>query len=266
MSLTCERRMLLLLVKARFHAPADPDAGTVRSTVTLCDFEKLRYIYVQALPLRLPSAKFNTMPLIQSSSDTLPHIDPVPASEALASANALVEAELAKEDQSNLHASIPEYPGTKYSQLIDTEHARLAAGEAKDGGIDLSRYEALDAPERGDLEAWKAALQQAYASLEYLHGREINLSLLETYGKNSWLIGNNQLEDILRNLEREVEASKLELGGVEQERKRAQENVGDEMRSLEDTWRKGIGRMIETQAAVEGLKQEILQRKRIAAT
>ena len=204
------------------------------------------------------------MPFIRTAPDALPYIDAPPSSEALASANALIEAELLNEDRTTLHQSIPIQQDSKFSDLIEAEHARLAAEEPKEGGVDLSRYEALDAPAKGDVAAWKATLQQAYASAEYLRGREINLGLLETYGKNAWLIGNSQLEDILRSLEEEVEALKLEQEAVERARQAAQENVVGEMRSLDEGWRTGVGRMIETQAAAERLRQEILERKRSA--
>lgn len=206
------------------------------------------------------------MPLIQSAADALPHIDPPPSAEAIAAAHALIQADLAGEDQTVLHPSIPTYESRNFSDLVEAEHIRISSGHPKEAGIDLSRYEALDAPAKGDLAAWNTTLAKAYASLEYLHGREINLGLLETYGKNAWLIGNSQLEDILRDLEREVEGMKLELEEVEQERRQAQENVKDEMKSLEETWRKGVGRMIEAQAAAEGLKQQILERQRLGAS
>ena len=205
------------------------------------------------------------MPLIQSTASALPYIDAAPSAEALVAADTLVQAELASEDQSVLHPSIPTQKQLHFSDLLEAEHARIAGGQAKEGGIDLSRYEALDAPANGDIEAWKATLQQAYASTEYLRGREINLGLLETYGKNAWLIGNSQLEDILKYLEREVEVLKLEQEAVEAQRKAAQANVAGEMQSLEEGWKTGIGRMIEAQAAAEGLRQEILERKRMAA-
>ena len=205
------------------------------------------------------------MPLIHSAADALPYVDPSPSAEAMASANALIQAEITAGDQNSLHPAIPSLQELKFSDLVETEHARLVAGQTKEDGIDLSRYEALDAPDKGDLAAWKVTLQKAYASLEYLRGREINLGLLETYGKNAWLIGNSQLEDILRSLEMEVEAVKVELEAVEQDRKRAQDNVADEMKSLEETWRKGVGRMIETQAAAEALRLQILERKRAMA-
>ena len=206
------------------------------------------------------------MPLILSAPDALPFIDAPPTAEARASADALIQAELSNEDQSSLHPSILGPPESQWSQRIEVEHARLAAGQSKEGGVDLSRYEALDAPAKGDLEGWKIALQQAYASAEYLHGRQMNLGLLETHGKNAWLIANSQLEDILKGLEKEIEAMKLEQETVEQARRAAQSNAAGEMQSLDEGWRKGVGRMIEAQAAAERLRLEILERQRAAVS
>ena len=206
------------------------------------------------------------MPFIHSAADALPFIDASVSTEALGSANVLIQAELASEDQTALHPSIPAQRKTNISDLVDVEHVRLAAGLSKETSIDMSRYEALDAPAKGDPAEWKAALQKAYRSAEYLHGREVNLGLLEAYGKNTWLIGNSQLEDVLSSLEKEFQATKLEQEAVEQARRAAQNSVAGEMQSLEQGWRTGVGRMIETQAAAERLKLEILRRKRIAAS
>jgi len=208
------------------------------------------------------------MPLIQSSVDALPYIDAPPSIEAVTSTQSLIQAELAPEHVTTLHPSIPTPREDQFSDLVKAEHARIGSGVAKEPGtgIDLSRYEVLDAPAAGDLPAWKSTLQQAYASAEYLRGREVNLGLLETYGKNAWLIGNRQLEDILGYLEKEVESAKLELEAVKQGRRAAQGNVAGEMQNLEEGWRKGVGRMIEAQAAAEGLRMEILERKRMAAS
>lgn len=93
----------------------------------------------------------------------------------------------------------------------------------------------------------------------------MNLSLLETYGKNAWLISNSQLEDVLRRLEGEVDGVKTEGEEVERERRGVQESAAAEMRGLEDGWRRGVGRMIETQAAAERLREEILERRRVGA-
>lgn len=208
-------------------------------------------------------AEIDNMPLIQHAPDALPYVDPPVSEETLHAANALVHAEMDPAHASALHPAIPPpNPTTGFSALVEAEHARISAGQPKDAGLDLSRYELLDAPAKGDLPAWKESLQKAYASTEYLRGREINLSLLETYGKNAWLIGNSRFEDELKALEKELEAAKTGLEQLEQGRRTTQANAAGEMQGLEEAWRTGVGRMIETQAAAERLRLEILQRKR----
>lgn len=206
------------------------------------------------------------MPLIQTSIAALAYIDAAPTAEALSAANALIQAEVDAEHTTTIHPSMPTQRDIQYSELVEAEHARIASGKPKSGGLDLSRYELLDAPLKGDLAAWKSALQQAYTSAEYLRGREMNLGLLETYGKNAWLIGNSRLEDELRVLEKELEAAKLDLEEVEQARRATQGNVAGEIHGLEESWKTGVGKMIETQAAAERLRQEILERKRQGAS
>ncbi|WPH01644.1 Pre-mRNA-splicing factor SPF27 [Acrodontium crateriforme] len=207
------------------------------------------------------------MPLIQNTSaDALIYIDTTPTTEAMQAADALIQAQLSTDHQDITHPSIPALRASGFSLAMQTEHDRLISKSEKIPGIDLSRYEALENPAVGDLDAWKATLQHAYASAEYLKSRETNLALLETYGKNAWLVANSQLEDILRDLESEAQTAKRDLESIEQARRSAQENASGEMMGLEQGWRKGVGRMIEAQAAAEGLKQEILQRKRAAAS
>lgn len=206
------------------------------------------------------------MPLIQSAPDALPYVDAQPSAEALQAANAEVLSELSTSSTDKLHPAIPAQREGKFSDFVAAEHARIAAGAPKNGGLDLSRYELQDPPAKGDLPAWKSSLTKAYASAEYLRGREINLSLLETYGKNAWLIGNSQMEETLRDLEKELEAAKLEREQIEQERRRVQATAAGEMQSLDEGWRTGVGRMIEAQAASERLKYEVLERKRHGAS
>lgn len=202
---------------------------------------------------------------MQSAADALPYIDAQPSPGAIAAANALVQGEIDPDSASQLHPAIPAQRESKFSEVIEAEHARIAGGKPKEGGLDLSRYELLDPPTKGDTEAWKTTLQKAYVSAEYLRSRDVNLGLLETYGKNAWLIGNSQLEDELRALEKELAQAKLDLEEVEQARRAEQGNIAGEMQGLEEGWRTGVGRMIETQAAAERLRQEILERKRMAA-
>lgn len=205
------------------------------------------------------------MPLITSAPDSLPYIDAPVSDDQLSAANALIQAELDPAQATTLHPSIPSQKESRFTELVATEHARIASGQPKQSGLDLSRYELQDAPEKGDLASWKSTLNKAYASAEYLRGREINLSLLETYGKNAWLISNDYLEATLKTLEKELEAARIEQEQVEQTRRVVQGNAAGEMRGLEEGWKTGIGRMIEAQAAAERLRQEILERKRAGA-
>jgi pre-mRNA-splicing factor SPF27 len=206
------------------------------------------------------------MPLILSQTDHLPYIDATPSDDALASANALIQEELSPEAATALHSSIPELRKSQFSSLVDAEHTFLDEGKPREIGIDLSRYEALDAPAAGsDIAIWRETLQKAYASAEYLRGRETNLALLETYGKNAWL-GNSQLEGLLKGLEVEIEAARIELEGVERERRDKQVSVQGEVESLERGWREGVGKLIEVLAAAEGVRGEILERRRMGAS
>ncbi|CAD0045671.1 unnamed protein product [Aureobasidium pullulans] len=207
------------------------------------------------------------MPLIQSSQDYLPckiewptrerhaltdatDIDAAPSENELQSARALIQAELPEDHKTTLHPSIPERTPIKFSELA---------------GIDMSRYEAQDAPATNDMEQWRATLQQAYASSEYLESRQVNLSLLETYGKNAWLISNDQLEAILRDAERDVSQKKIELEDIDRSRRDSQNARKGELEALEQQWKIGVGQMIEVEVAAERLRLEILDKKRAGA-
>jgi pre-mRNA-splicing factor SPF27 len=199
------------------------------------------------------------MPLIQSSQDYLPckngcpidyknaltnatDIDAVPSEQEIGSARALIQAELPQDHQTTLHPSIPERTPIKFSELVQAEHDRLSSGAEKEKGIDLSRYEAQDAPPTNDTKQWRATLQQAYASSEYLESRQVNLSLLETYGKNAWLISNDQLEAILRAAERDVSQRKIELEDIDKSRRDAQAARKGELEALEQQWKRAGAR------------------------
>lgn len=198
----------------------------------------------------------------------------------MAGARAVIDAEIrsAGVDTSDLHPAL--IPAAKYqpqySNFIEREHARLDGdATSKLSGIDMKRYEDLEAPENTDptsdedkpelLERWNKALKQAYTSSEYVEGRLTQLGLLEKFGKNSWLVGNSQLENILKGIEAELADVRKQQEEVETLRRSQQESVQGEMQTLEDTWKKGVGRVLETEVAAEGLKHQILDKRRAGA-
>lgn len=154
-----------------------------------------------------------------------------------------------------------------FSDLVAKELSRVDAGQPRSGGIDASRYEEPDEPSADDdAVTWRKSLRSAYVSNIYLQSRHTNLSLLEELGKNAWLVGNSQLDQIMKGLDQELATLKEEVDSVNRERKVAQEGSKGEILALEDTWRKGIGRLIEVQLATDQLRREIRQEKRAAGS
>ncbi|KAH9878215.1 hypothetical protein J1614_003432 [Plenodomus biglobosus] len=220
------------------------------------------------------------MPLIHDSYGHLPYIDTPLDDRSIAAAKSVVAADIrtAGVDTSELHPAL--IPAAKYtptfSDFIEREHARLDDDPtSKMSGIDLKRYEDLDAPDNTTptsdqdrpelLEQWNKALKQAYTSSEYVSGRLTQLGLLEKFGKNSWLVGNSQLEDELTRIEAELAQVRKWQEEVEAYRTSQQESVHGEIKTLEETWKKGVGRVLETEVAAEGLKQQILEKRRAGA-
>lgn len=163
-----------------------------------------------------------------------------------------------------------------YSTAVAREHARLDASPgSKISAIDLTRYEALSAPaptdptsdedKPGVLAQWNTSLKQAYTSAEYVSTRLTQLGLLETYGRNAWLVGNSQLGDVLGGIEAELAAVRAQADEVGAARRAQQESVRGEMGALEEAWRKGVGRVLEVEVAGEAVKEQILERRRAGA-
>ena len=214
----------------------------------------------------------HNMSLTNTIHDSLPYIDAEPTPSERASALALIAEEVGPE-QTDSHPSLAPLAPHHFSSLIEAELLRIENKEPLQA-VDLTRYEALEPPLTSPhsdektpetLVAWKEALQKAYTSQSYLVGRVTNLALLEKYGKNAWLIGNAQLEDVLRGLERGLAERKADIDGVVIERKNAQEAVGGEVKGLEEAWKRGVSRVLETEVAAEGVRREILERRREGA-
>ncbi|KAJ5551307.1 hypothetical protein N7535_000745 [Penicillium sp. DV-2018c] len=211
------------------------------------------------------------MPLINESHDSLPYVDAAPTAAAHARAQQLINAELSPEHAATLHPAIPEAPEPKFSSLIQQELDRKAQGTPLTGGIDLSRYEAPEGPTRAsdtdapDLDEWRRTLRKAYVSSLHLSKRHENLALLEQFGKNAWLVGNSQLEEILASLEKELAEAKQAAEEVNKQRKIAQEASQGELVSLEETWKRGVGAILDVELASEALRLQILEHRRQAA-
>lgn len=196
---------------------------------------------------------------------TLPDIDPEPTTSERAAAEALISAERALVPDDPNHALLPPPPTSNFTAAMTAELERIASKKPL-SAIDLSRYEALEPPSpSASKDELSSVLQRAYASATYLSARRAHLALLDSYGKNAWLVGNYGLEAELKALERELAEARREIDVLAVRRRKAQDGVAGEMRGLEDTWKKAVARVLETEVAIEALRREVLQARRTLA-
>ncbi|KAB5572690.1 Pre-mRNA-splicing factor SPF27 [Coniochaeta sp. 2T2.1] len=202
------------------------------------------------------------MPAITTIHESLPYIDPEPSPSERAAAESLITAERSLVPDDPYHALLPPPLSPTFSPLIQSELDRIAAKQPLKA-IDLTRYEAPEAPSpSASKDELSSILRKAYASATYLSARRAHLALLDSYGKNAWLMGNYQLEQELKSLERELGETKKEIDLLAVRRRRQQEEVEGEIKGLEEGWKRGVGRVLETEVAVEGLRAQALEVRR----
>lgn len=205
---------------------------------------------------------------------TAPDVDPEPTPEQRAAAEALIAQERTTVPDDPHHALLRPAYESNLTAAMQAEVDRVAAnhtGAAKDdkkkqtqlSAIDLSRYEVDDDDDTADAGgALRERLSRAYTSQTYLRGRRAHLALLDSYGKNAWLVGNWQTEADLKSLETELAETRKEVDLVTLRRQTAQNEAAGELRGLDETWRTGVGRVLETEAAAEELRLQILEARR----
>ncbi|KAF4919826.1 Pre-mRNA-splicing factor SPF27 [Colletotrichum viniferum] len=204
------------------------------------------------------------MSALNAFHESLPYIDDEPTPAEREAAESLIRAELATSSP----APAPAYKEPTFSPLIEAELERVASKQPLKV-IDLERYQTQEPfPDSGqpktaeDRERLVDSLRKAYTSYAYLDGRAQNLGLLDKYGENAWLIGNWGLENELKAMERDLSETKRQIDILTVARRRQQEEVAAEMKGLEETWKKGVGRTLETEIAVEQLRREVLEEMR----
>ncbi|EFQ29129.1 breast carcinoma amplified sequence 2 [Colletotrichum graminicola] len=205
------------------------------------------------------------MSALNAFHESLPYIDDEPTPEEREASLALIMAELATSPPPPTST----YKEPSFSPLIELELERVASKQPLKA-INLERYQAQEPftdsgkPSTAeDRERLADALRKAYISYTYLDTRAQNLRLLDKWGKNAWLIGNWDLENKLKALERDLAETKRLIDVLTVARRRQQEEVAAEMKGLEETWKKGVGRILETEIAIEQLRREILEEMRV---
>ncbi|EXJ59585.1 hypothetical protein A1O7_03731 [Cladophialophora yegresii CBS 114405] len=189
-----------------------------------------------------------------------PDIDPEIIDTERQRAKALIARHLPNNHTTAPHPSLAPLPAVTFSDIFRQEIDRVAAGEPRRQGIDVSRYEAPDEPAIDSDEAtMREALRNAYISSTFLSDRHANLELLDEFGKNAWLIGNSQTEEILQWLERELAGLRSEAESINKARKAAQGQSKAELLTLQENWKRGVGKILEIQVGTDQLHRQILE-------
>ncbi|KAK4226512.1 Pre-mRNA-splicing factor SPF27 [Podospora fimiseda] len=208
------------------------------------------------------------MPSITTIHESLPYIDTPPTPQELEAATLLIAHERSLVPDDPHHALLPPpLPSESpfLTPLLESEFARISSNpqQSKLLTLDFSRYSSLPTPpENPTHESLQTVLSQAYTSQAHISLRRTHLALLDSYGKNAWLTGNYHLEGELKALESELAATKKEIDLLTLRRKAAQDQAGPELLELEKTWKAGVGRVLETEAAAEALRREVLEVRR----
>ncbi|KAK1831613.1 Pre-mRNA-splicing factor SPF27 [Podospora conica] len=202
------------------------------------------------------------MPSITTIHESLPYIDPPPSPPSLAAATHLITTEASTTSPSGPDPHHALLPPPYTPRFLTPILAPLLSGPSPPtplSALDLTRYEAPSTDPLAPAASLPSALSRAYTSHAYVSSRRAHLALLDAYGKNAWLVGNWYLEGELKAVERELAEARREIDLLTLARQGAQEAAGPEMKGLEEGWRRGVARVLEAEAAAEGLRREVLE-------
>ncbi|KAH9947677.1 breast carcinoma amplified sequence 2 [Amylocystis lapponica] len=173
-----------------------------------------------------------------------------------------VAKELAREAQSSqsqtLHPRVPP-PVTLFAKnpLLAAELERVESHQPLHP-LDTSRYQLPGPTEQpANEEKWKEALDNARAQLEHQRLRQINLSLLQSYGGNAWRVHNYLTEATAKNAEKALEELQNLTTEVNRDRKNFQTTIGNQLTSLETRWTELISSILQIEMANVALEGEI---------
>lgn len=175
----------------------------------------------------------------------------------MVAAQQLIEQEASKSlASSKLHPNLGELRQSFLTDAVKEQVETLENGGKLEKGIDLSRYANLF-DKSGDLK-----IKEAYVALGYSELRQEDLSLLAEYGKNQWLIGNDNLSRTLERTEMALQEAQNDIDRINADRKRRQEEMRPTLEYLESRWRTGIRNTIDVNVACLQLQNEIKRLRR----
>ncbi|EFJ49955.1 hypothetical protein VOLCADRAFT_104101 [Volvox carteri f. nagariensis] len=193
--------------------------------------------------------------------DALPYVDHVPA-ELRPVVDALIEEEKRKSAKlpSDYLRELPPVRAPQFDEhpVLKTEYERVRSKQPMQP-LDTVRYR-LDPPpqnKRGDVNAWRQALENAHSQLEHQHLRILNQELLLKHGDKSWRAQVQHDEATIKSLEQQLTAIKKETDQLNRERKLQQLAAGAELSKLERHYMAQVRKNWDIERACTRLEEEV---------
>jgi pre-mRNA-splicing factor SPF27 len=182
-------------------------------------------------------------------------LDPIPNEYEIKLAKQQIEQEAKSVISSELHSNVPPSKKSYLTPTLEHQLSQIARNEPLERGIDLERYSKLHSKDSKGASVLN--IERAIVALEYSHFAQENLSLLAEYGKNQWLISNDQLEHDLKRVEERIQNEKREIDTINWERKSKQSESASTLNYLEDRWKDGLKRVLDVNVANLTLESEL---------
>ncbi|KAG2431352.1 hypothetical protein HYH02_013342 [Chlamydomonas schloesseri] len=193
--------------------------------------------------------------------DALPYVDSVPP-ELKPHVEALIEEEKRKSIKlpSDYLREMPAVRAPKFDDhpVLKTEYERVRNKEPM-APLDAVRYRLEPPPQarRGDVGAWRLALDNAGAQLEHQHLRILNQELLLKYGDKAWRAQVSLDEAAVRGLEAQLAALRKETDALNRERKLQQHAAGSELSKLERQYLSQVRKNADIERACDRLEEAV---------
>lgn len=182
--------------------------------------------------------------MISSQLDALSFIDAEVSAEERAAVAQLIEQEVETTTTANLHPDLAAIRPSRLSSELEDYISNISVHRGH--GIDPSRYNLTDKD--------TADTRKLYLLAFYAQQRCENLELLAQYGKNQWLLGNDQFEQDLKALELVLQADGTRVRQLAIEREAQQTDVRVTFDYLENKWRESLKNVVDVNVACLGLE------------
>jgi pre-mRNA-splicing factor SPF27 len=214
--------------------------------------------------LRLPAPNYALIDPREHGTvlDALPYIDVQYSDETMREeVDKLISAEMARSTKSpeeylserGLHR-----PELRVSALVQAEFERIESGKPQ-VAVNMFRYKVEPPAEedKNSLEAWRIAVDNAFAQVQATRVRVTNLELSNKFGPNAWKLHAEQLQTLNNGVEQNIQEVKQDIENINRKRKSEQTKAGGKLEHLTQKWTTTIQKTNELEGVCYMLEKEV---------